>query len=47
MKRIYVKPDMMVVELKTRNHLLVGSLTRQIKSEEYGSEGTEEDWVDL
>ena len=25
MKRIYIKPDMQVVELKTRNHLLVGS----------------------
>lgn len=25
MKRIYIKPDMQVVELQTRNHLLVGS----------------------
>lgn len=25
MKRIYIKPDMQVVELKTRNHLFAGS----------------------
>lgn len=43
MKRIYMKPDMQVVELKTRNYLLVGSITRAIKAEEYD----EEDMVDL
>ena len=44
MKRIYIKPDMQVVELKTRNHLLVGSLTTvNVYKENY----SEEDMTDL
>lgn len=37
MKRIYMKPNMKVVEHKTRNHLLVGSDVR-VYSEEYDDE---------
>lgn len=47
MKKIYIKPDMMVVELQTRNKLLVGSNTEEIYSKRYRSEGTEDDWDDL
>lgn len=47
MKRVYIKPDMMVVELQTRNKLLVGSNTEEIYSKRYRSEGTEDDWEDL
>lgn len=42
MKRIYIKPEMQVVELQTRNHLLVGSLTRVDVKEKYYDETMED-----
>ena len=43
MKRIYIKPDMQVVELKTRNHLLVGSDQRvRVYSNDYDDETMED-----
>ena len=47
MKKEYIKPDMTVVELKTRNKLLTGSNDQQIYQKRYRSEGNEEDWKDL
>jgi len=44
MKRTYIKPDMQVVELKTRNHLLVGS---DRKVNVYEENYDEDDMVDL
>ena len=35
MKRIYMKPNMKVVELQTRNRLLVGSDRVRVYSNEY------------
>lgn len=45
MKRIYIKPDMQVVELKTRNHLLVGSDVNVYRTRYREEE--EDDWKDL
>lgn len=46
MKRIYIKPEMMVVELQTRNHLLVGSDV-SVYNTRYREEGSGDDWEDL
>ena len=46
MKRIYIKPDMQVVELQTRNHLLVGSDVRVYKTR-YREAESGDDWEDL
>jgi hypothetical protein len=38
-----MKPDMQVVELKTQNHLLVGSITKAaVKQEDYYDETMED-----
>lgn len=47
MKKEYIKPDMTIVGLKTRNKLLQGSNQQQIYNRNYRYEGTEEDWKDL
>lgn len=47
MKKVYIKPDMTIVGLKTRNKLLLGSNKQQIYNRSYRYEGTEEDWEDL
>lgn len=46
MKRTYIKPDMQVVELRNRNHLLVGSDVTIYKTK-YREGGSGEDWEDL
>lgn len=47
MKKEYIKPDMTIVGLKTRNKLLLGSNQQQIYNTRYRSEGTDKDWEDL
>lgn len=47
MKKVYIKPDMTIVGLKTRNKLLLGSNQERISNRSYRSEGTEKDWEDL
>lgn len=48
MKKEYIKPDMTIVGLKTRNKLLQGSNQQQIYNRSYRSGGGDkEDWEDL
>jgi len=47
MKKEYIKPDMTIVGLKTRNKLLQGSYQEQISNRSYRYEGDEDDWKDL
>ena len=46
MKREYMKPEMQIVELQTRNHLLVGSDVTIYKTKYRETDDTEE-WTDL
>lgn len=46
MKRIYIHPEMKVVELKSRASLLTTS-TLDVKSQNYRYEGDADDWEDL
>ena len=43
MKRKYIKPDMQIVELQTRNHLLVGSTRSVVVQDDPYNESEMED----